>query len=145
MSLPRLMFALLHRRFTGTITLTPPASEAAGASADVGARRVWFPGGMPIFTDFTSPHDAIGQVLVDLGLLEPEERDRAIADLARLAQPGAPRERFGHYLVRRRLVTGGQLRKALRVQCARKVVHLFALSAGTVLVAAGAASEGEPS
>lgn len=90
MSLPRLMFALLHRRFTGTISLTPPAADAPGRSADVGARRVWFQGGMPIFTDFSSPHDSIGQVLVDLGLIEPAERDRAMAELARLAQPGAP-------------------------------------------------------
>lgn len=140
MSLPRLMFALLHRRFTGTITLTPPAAEGPGRAGDVGARRVWFQGGMPIFTDFTSPHDSIGQVLVDLGLIEEAERDRAMADLARLALPGAPRERFGHYLVRRRLLTGGQLRKALRVQCARKVVHLFALRTGSVQVAAGDAA-----
>lgn len=147
MSLPRLMFALLHRRFTGTITLTPPAADAPGRGEGAGSRRVWFQGGMPIFTDFTSPHDSIGQVLVDLGLIEAAERDRAMAELARLAQPGAPRERFGHYLVRRRLVTGGQLRKALRVQCARKVVHLFALRAGTVQVATGdgAAAESDAS
>lgn len=143
MSLPRLMFALLHRRFTGTISLTPAAPDAPGRSADVGARRVWFQGGMPIFTDFSSPHDSIGQVLVDLGLIEPAERDRAMAELARLAQPGAPRERFGHYLVRRRLVTGGQLRKALRVQCARKVVHLFALRAGSAQIVAGDAAAAE--
>ncbi|WP_434420481.1 DUF4388 domain-containing protein [Nannocystis pusilla] len=143
MSLPRLMFALLHRRFTGTISLTPPAADVPGRSADAGARRVWFQGGMPIFTDFSSPHDSIGQVLVDLGLIEPAERDRARAELDRLAQPGAPRERFGHYLVRRRLLTGGQLRKALRVQCARKVVHLFALRTGTVQIVAGDAAAAE--
>lgn len=136
MSLPRLMFALLHRRFTGTLTLTPSPPDAV-------SRRVWFQGGLPIFTDFPSPHDAIGQVLVDLGLLEAEERDRALAEHARLAPPGAPRERFGHYLVRRRLITGGQLRKALRVQCARKVVHLFALRAGTAEVVAGDGPGGE--
>lgn len=144
LSLPRLMFALLHRRFTGTIALTPPPPRPGGPGGPLdGTRRVWFQGGLPIFTDLVSPHDTIGQVLVDLGLLEADERDRALAEHARLAPPGAPRERFGHYLVRRRLITGGQLRKALRVQCARKVVHLFALRAGTVEVVAGDGPSGE--
>lgn len=134
LSLPRLMFALLHRRFSGTLALDQPAPEA-------GPRRIWFSGGMPIFTDWVSPGDAIGQVLVDLGLLAADERDRAVSELA---QPGAPRERFGHFLVRKRLVTGGQLRKALRTQCARKLVHCFALRAGQITVVAGdAGASGE--
>lgn len=136
MSLPRLMFALLHRRFTGTVGLQQPAPEA-------GARQIWFTGGMPIFTDWVSPGDRIGQVLVDLGLLEAEERDRAVAELA---QPGAPRERFGHYLVRKRLVTGGQLRKALKVQCARKLVQVVAVRGGSAQVVAGdGGAEGDAS
>jgi len=127
LSLPRLMFALLHRRFSGTLSLTQTAPEP-------GSRSVWFQGGMPIFTDWASPGDAIGQVLVDLELLAAGERDRAVAELS---APGAPRERFGHFLVRKRLVTGGQLRKALRTQCARKLVHLFALRSGSVRVQEG--------
>ena len=136
MSLPRLMFALLHRRFTGTVALQQAAPEP-------GARQIWFTGGMPIFTDWASPGDRIGQVLVDLGLLTAEERDRAVAELAR---PGAPRERFGHFLVRKRLLTGGQLRKALKAQCARKLVDVFALRGGSAQAVAGeAAAEGESS
>lgn len=135
-SLPRLMFALLHRRFTGTVGLKQGGPEP-------GERQIWFTGGMPIFTDWASPGDRIGQVLVDLGLLEAEERDRAVAELAR---PGAPRERFGHYLVRKQLVTGGQLRKALKAQCARKLVHVFAVRGGVAQVAAGdAGAEGDVS
>lgn len=132
LSLPRLMFALLHRRFSGTMGLTQISPEP-------GARQTWFQGGMPIFTDWVSPEDAIGQVLVDLGLLDVAERDRAVAELT---APGAARERFGHYLVRKRLVTGGQLRKALRTQCARKLVHLFALRTGTVRAREGEATGG---
>lgn len=127
LSLPRLVFALLHRRFSGTIAL-------AQTSPEPGLRHVWFQGGLPIYTDWVSPGDQIGQVLVDLGLIEPDERDRAVAVLG---QPGASRERFGHYLVRKRLLTGGQLRKALRTQCAHKLVHLFALRGGKVEVTAG--------
>lgn len=127
LSLPRLMFALLHRRFSGTLALEQSGPEP-------GTRRIWFSGGMPIFTDWASATDSIGQVVVDLGLITAEERDRAAAELAR---PGAPRERFGHFLVRKRLLTGGQLRKALRTQCARKLVHCFALRAGEVSVVAG--------
>lgn len=126
--LPRLVFALLRQRFSGVVTLTQ--DEPAG-----GPRTVWFQGGMPIFTDWVSPPDSLGQILVDTGQITGEERDRAVS-----AVSAAPtHERFGHYLVRRRLLTTAQLRKALRVQCARKLVHCFALRSGVVTVTPGEA------
>lgn len=124
--LPRLVFALLRQRFSGVVTLTQDGPAG-------GPRTVWFQGGMPIFTDWVSAPDTLGQILVDTGQITAEERDRAVTAVA-----AAPtHERFGHYLVRRRLLTTAQLRKALRVQCARKLVHCFALRSGTVTVTPG--------
>ncbi len=127
--LPRLVFALLRQRFSGVVVLTQEDAASGGQ------RTVWFQGGMPIFTDWVSPPDTLGQILVDTGQITGEERDRAVTALA-----DAPaHERFGHYLVRRRLLTTAQLRKALRVQCARKLVHCFALRRGVVTVTPGEA------
>ncbi len=131
--LPRLVFALLRARFSGLLTLPQTEPEA-------GERTVWFQGGMPIFTDWVSPEDSLGQILVETGQLPEEERDRAVRALDSLP-PTAARERFGHYLVRRRLLTTAQLRKALRVQCARKLVHCFAVRRGEARVTGGESSE----
>lgn len=128
--LPRLVFALLRQRFSGLVTLQQPGPDG-------GERTVWFQGGMPIFTDWVSPPDALGQVLVETGQLTEVERDRAVQALAQEPPAGATRERFGHYLVRRRLLATAQLRKALRVQCARKLVHCFAVRDGEIRVSHG--------
>ena len=94
--LPRLVFALLRERFSGLVTLSQPLPEP-------GERTIWFQGGMPIFTDWVSPDDRLGQILVETGQLTAAERDRAVLAVA---QPlaGAPHERLGHYLIRRRLL-----------------------------------------
>ena len=138
--LPRLVFALLRQRFSGQVVLPQPPPEP-------GERTVWFQGGMPIFTDWVSGADTLGQILVETGQLTTEERDRAVLALQPPRAPPdpqaapAPRERFGHYLVRRRLLSTAQLRKALRVQCARKLVHCFALRSGEARVSGGESSE----
>lgn len=135
--LPRLVFALLRQRFSGLVVLQQPAPHA-------GERTVWFQGGMPIFTDWVSEPDALGQVLVETGQLTAEERDRAALALNPPYDPAAApvaRERFGHFLVRRRLLTTAQLRKALRVQCARKLVHCFALRSGEARVTGSESTE----
>lgn len=133
LSLPRLVFALLRARFSGLLTLPQGEPEA-------GERTVWFQGGMPIFTDWVSPEDLLGQILVDTGQLTLEVRDRAIAALDDLPAAAA-RERLGHYLIRRRLLTTSQLRKALRVQCARKLAHCFAIRRGEARVTGGQSNE----
>jgi tetratricopeptide (TPR) repeat protein len=136
--LPRLVFALLRQRFSGLVALQQPEPEP-------GERTVWFQGGMPIFTDWVSPTDSLGQILVETGQITAEERDRAtIALQSPAAGPEAAipatRERLGHFLVRRRLLTTAQLRKALRIQCARKLVHCFAVRSGEAHVTGGEAS-----
>jgi len=133
--LPRLVFALLRERFSGLVTLSQPLPEP-------GERTIWFQGGMPIFTDWVSPDDRLGQILVETGQLTAAERDRAVLAVA---QPvaGATHERLGHYLIRRRLLLTAQLRKTLRIQCARKLVHCFALRAGEAHVSADATAPAE--
>lgn len=135
--LPRLVFALLRQRFSGLVALQQPGPDA-------GERSVWFQGGMPIFTDWVSATDSLGQILVETGQLTPDERDRATLALqspqTELADVPATRERLGHYLVRRRLLTTAQLRKALRIQCARKLVHSFVVHSGEAHVTGGESS-----
>ncbi len=133
--LPRLVFALLRQRFSGLLSVQQPEPDA-------GERSVWFQGGMPIFTDWVSANDSLGQILVETGQLTSEERDRATLALQ---SPGpeavaSTRERLGHYLVRRRLLNTAQLRKALRIQCARKLVHSFAVRSGEAHVTGGESS-----
>lgn len=130
--LPRLVFALLRERFSGQVTLPQALPEP-------GERTIWFQGGMPIFTDWVSPEDRLGQILVETGQLTGAERDRA---LLALAGSGGAHERLGHFLIRRRLLLTAQLRKTLRVQCARKLVHCFTLRAGEARVSADAAGPG---
>lgn len=124
--LPRLVFALLRERFSGAVTLPQALPEP-------GERTIWFQGGMPIFTDWVSPEDQLGQILVETGQLTAAERDRAVGLIAQPV-PGAVHERLGHFLIRRRLILTAQLRKTLRIQCARKLVHCFALRAGSARV-----------
>ena len=133
LGLPRVVFALLRARFSGLLMLPQVGPEP-------GERTVWFQGGMPIFTDWVSPEDSLGQILVETGQLSEEERDRATLALDSLP-PTTARERFGHYLIRRRLLTTAQLRKALRIQCARKLVHCFAVRRGEARVIGSEASE----
>ena len=57
LSIPGLYFQLLKNRYTGTMDL--------GQVVPVpGRRKIWFRGGMPIFTDWVSPPDVLGEVLL---------------------------------------------------------------------------------
>lgn len=122
-SLPRLMFALLHQRFSGTLELSqPPPHE--------GQRTIWLDGGMPVFTDWISPSDVLGQVLSELGVVaEPE----LVSALESLAQKGGL---LGEELLRRGAIEHRKLMEGLRVQTQRKLVGCFALSTGDVAIAA---------
>jgi curved DNA-binding protein CbpA len=122
-SVPRLVFALLHQRFTGVLQLEQPGQAGA-------PRTVWVQGGMPVFTDWIEPTDMLGQILVAHGLLTDAELYPA------LAQAGSGGHRLGEVLVAQGRIAPLQLSEALRRQCARKLAHLFALRSGTVEVIA---------
>lgn len=114
--LGRLMFALLRQRFSGMVTLPQESPHPA-------RRTIWIRGGAPIFTDWESPRDRLGQLLVERGLITAARCGRALHERE-------PSERLGQVLVRKGLLTPAQLGQTLQVQCARKLVGCFALREG---------------
>jgi tetratricopeptide (TPR) repeat protein len=121
--MPRLFFALLHQRFTGTLSLEQPSPE--------GVRTVWLAGGMPLFTDWLSPNDVLGQVLVELRAISEDELTEALGLMA--TQGGL----LGAILKQRGTLDDTALAEGLRRQCLRKLVGTFALRSGEVTVVSG--------
>ena len=111
LSFPRLAFALLRQRFTGTVALQQlePAGE----------RTVWFRGGMPVFTDWVSQRDRLGQILIEAGALDADGLERA---LVHQSSGGL----LGEILVALQLIEPATRSEALRDQCMRKLVCAFA-------------------
>lgn len=111
-SVPRLLFAFLRQRFTGTVEI--------GQRSPAGARCVWVRGGMPVFCDWISDDLRLGDMLVRSGRLQPAALERALAALA-----------AGEGLMGAILIAQGQLdaagrSQALRRQCTAKLMELFA-------------------
>ncbi len=121
--LARLLFALLHQRFTGTLQLEQPDPA--------GTRTIWLSGGMPIFTDWVSATQALGEVLVAEGILAPEDLAQALRAMA--SQGG----RLGPVLLSLGVIDDARLAEGLRRQCARKLVEAFTLRRGEVFVTPG--------
>ncbi len=116
---PRLFFAMLHQRFTGVLQLRQPAPHE-------GNRAVWVSGGMPVYTDWVEPADVLGQVLVEHRIID----EKALRDaLGTMARNGGL---LGQTLLQMRLIDEERLGDGLRRQCARKLVHMFALRGGRV-------------
>lgn len=119
---PRLYFALLHQRFSGTLQLDQPAPQQ-------GRRTIWFDGGMPVFTDWVEPTDVLGQVLLELGYIG---QDQLFAALEAMAGQGGL---LGEVLLSQGSLDPQGLQEGLRKQCFRKLVHTFALRDGEVALA----------
>ncbi|PRQ09612.1 J domain-containing protein [Enhygromyxa salina] len=119
-SFPRLLFGLLRQRFTGTVSLTQldPAGE----------RTIWVRGGMPVFCDWHSPDDLLGEMLVSDGAIDMHGLERGLAELASSgASGGASGGRLlGQVLVDLQLIDETTRTNALREQCTRKLVRVFA-------------------
>ncbi len=118
---PRLLFALLHKRFTGTMEVEQPASGGQPA----GMRRVWFSGGMPVFTNWVSGPDVLGQVLLELRKVDEATLMQGLGQMAQ--QRGGL---LGKTLQQLGAIDEAELAEALRFQCARKLSHVFALHDG---------------
>jgi tetratricopeptide (TPR) repeat protein len=114
-SFPRLLFGLLRQRFTGTVSLTQlePAGE----------RTIWVRGGMPVFCDWDSPEDRLGQLLLTAGAIDSAALARALAAQAAASSGGGP---LGQVLVDLQLIDESTRSNALREQCTRKLVRMFA-------------------
>ncbi len=123
-SMPRLVFALLHQRFTGTLSLAQPGLDGP-------PRTVWFRGGMPVYTDWYEPTDMLGQILIGAHLLTDADLYPALQQASGSGHP------LGLTLVHMGRLSVEQLSEALRQQCQRKLAHLFALRGGQVRVEVG--------
>lgn len=120
-SVARLLFALLRQRFTGTVTLDQ--REPAGA------RRIWLTGGMPVFTDWDSPADRLGERLVATGEITAAALERALAAVR------SGNGLLGQVLIDLELIDEAARREGLRGQCEAKLAHAFAAgSVGPVAV-----------
>lgn len=116
------MFALLRQRFTGMVTLPQDAQCPT-------RRTIWIRKGMPIFTDWESPRDRLGVILVEDGLLTAARCGRALHERS-------PTERLGQVLLRQGLIDAPTLGQALQTQCARKLAQCFALRKGRARIIA---------
>ncbi len=133
MSLPRLLFALLRQRFTGTIELEQPGSWGPGS----GTRKIWVRGGMPVFTDWASSSDALADLMLARGEIDATTHERALRARA------SGTKLMGQVLLELGAIDASQRSEALAVQCMNKVVHMFALRGGEVLVRAGEHGKGQ--
>ena len=122
--IPRVLFALLRQRFSGSVTLEQVAPTP-------GIRTVWFRGGMPIFTDWVSPSDVLGEILMARGLVSTKA---CMSAIERSQQGAGP---VGALLIAAGKLDANTLSKALRLQCSRKLLHAFSLSEGEATIAAG--------
>jgi len=120
-SLPRLLFSLLHQRFTGTLVLEQLAPYA-------GHRSVWLRGGMAVFTDWVEPTEVLGQVLIGQQMLTEDALLGALESMAR--QGGL----LGQTLMGMGYINQQQLADALRRQCARKLARLAQVRQGQITV-----------
>lgn len=118
MSPARLLFALLKRRFTGTV----------GFDQGSARRHVWLRGGMPVYTDWDSPADVLGEVLIGTGLVSPQMCEHG---LSVKAQRGGY---LGRILLELGAIDEAMLVTTLTEQCARKVALVFGLQSGTAWV-----------
>ena len=108
--MPRLLFALLRQRFTGTVTL--------GQREPAGERTIWVRGGMPVFCDWVSEPDRLGDMLLMSGSIDIDGLERALATAAEAGKL------LGEVLVNLGLLDERGRTRALREQCTRKLVHL---------------------
>jgi curved DNA-binding protein CbpA len=123
-SVPRLLFAFLRQRFTGTVTLE---QRQPG-----GTRCVWVRGGMPVFCDWDSKTDRLGELLRAAGVIDEATLDQVLkiqASSKALGSSGAKVAPLGAVLLEQRKLDEAMRTHFLREQCARKLTHLFAADA----------------
>jgi len=122
-SLPRLIFGLLHQRFTGLLQLEQPQPYEGG-------RTIWFTGGMPVFTDWVDPEATLGEMLLNDGTITEEQHQDALEDMSSSGQL------LGRILLQKGLLDEVRLGASLARQCRRKLLPLFDLQSGTATLLA---------
>lgn len=107
---PRLLFALLRQRFTGTVQV----SQADPA----GARTIWVRGGMPVFTDWSSA-DTLGDMLLHGGAIDARGFERGLTALR------SGNGLLGEILVGLELIDERTRTAYLRQQATLKITRMF--------------------
>jgi tetratricopeptide (TPR) repeat protein len=115
-SVARLLFALLHRRFTGTVGIDQGGSRR---------RTIWIRGGMPVFTDWAPGDGPVHDVLVESGPVTVEDVVDALA---------AGDRPLSAALGERGVAESASTIERVREQCARRLVDLLGLRRGTAIV-----------
>ncbi|WP_146155555.1 J domain-containing protein [Enhygromyxa salina] len=127
-SVPRLLFAFLRQRFTGTVAL----EQRDPGGQQTSQRTIWVRGGMPVFCDWSSPDARLGELLLRAGAIDAGGLERALEVHA------AGGAMLGEVLVELELIDAAARTQALREQCARKLSELFApgVTGGEAIVTA---------
>jgi curved DNA-binding protein CbpA len=110
--LPNLLAYLLDRRLSGSLVLEDPAGNK---------NAIWLERGYPAKAQTAEPVVALGQLLVEMGLMNHSDAERA-AERAM-----AERRLYGVYLVASGAISRELLEQALREQLRRRIRWLFRL------------------
>jgi hypothetical protein len=108
--LPRLLFHLLRKVFTGVLELV---------GADGRAARVYVRDGLPCFADLPSMEDVLGRVLVERGLIDHQQYNDSLQQLS------LGGKLHGQILREMGAINEEQLADGLRLQLRRKLNRLF--------------------
>jgi curved DNA-binding protein CbpA len=112
--LPLLLHQLHHDRATGVLKL----------ETRVGRHELYLRDGLPVAVVLPGSAELIGQVLVEMRLIDEATHKRS------LATPPPPGKRYGDWLVEQRLIEPEKLKLALKAQVRRKLHRLFFLGEG---------------
>jgi curved DNA-binding protein CbpA len=110
--LPNLLAYLLDHRLSGSLVLEDPAGNK---------HAIWFERGYPAKAQTAEPVVALGQMLVEMGLIDHSDAERAAERAV------AERRLYGVYLVASGAISRDQLELALREQLRRRIRWLFRL------------------
>ncbi|MCB9557109.1 MAG: DnaJ domain-containing protein [Deltaproteobacteria bacterium] len=120
--LPRLLFYLYKKRFTGQLLINERGLEYACVS---------YREGLPVRCDLTSREDVLGAVLLERGVISQDDFNRSLHELAK------GEKLHGRILMEMNVLDEKQLVDGLRLQLRRKLNRLFYLTEATFALYAG--------
>ena len=126
--LPRLLFYLLKKKFTGQLICRPP---------EINAGRVYFREGKPVFTDLKLSQDFLGTILLQRNLINQAAYDESLQKLTN------GKELHGQILIKQGALDQKKLVKGLRKQLYRKLIRLFPLTTTTFALYSGEHKRGQ--
>jgi tetratricopeptide (TPR) repeat protein len=118
--LPRLLYELLRRAFSGTLVLTPREGEVV---------HVAFVDGLPVDCDHAVAEDALARVLLEQGWISHEDYNKSLEEMAK--QPAGNMSEVwaqqGKLLLQGGAIDEERFLKGQRLQLRRKLNRLFAI------------------